>query len=41
MQNTEMLAASLIGYGWGYEQIRNFMLDKSLDRIADTDKRIQ
>lgn len=41
VQNAEMLVGSLIGYGWDYAQIRDFILDKSLDRIAINDENTQ
>lgn len=29
-----MLVSSLMGYGWGYEDIKNFVMDKSTDKIT-------
>ena len=34
IQNAEMLVGSLMGYGWGYAEIKNFIMDKSLDKIS-------
>lgn len=34
IQNAEMLVSSLVGYGWGYAEIKNFILDKSTNKIA-------
>lgn len=34
IQNAEMLVSSLIGYGWGYDEIKNFLMDKAIKRIA-------
>lgn len=33
IQNAEMLISSLIGYGWGYYEIKDFLMDKSINRI--------
>lgn len=41
VQNAEMLVGSLIGYGWEYSQIRDFVLDKALDKTAVSDSNIQ
>lgn len=29
IQNTEMLVSSLIGYGWGYNEIKDFVMEQS------------
>lgn len=34
IQNAEMLVSSLIGYGWGYGEIKEFVMNKSLNRIC-------
>ena len=34
IQNAEMLVSGLIGYGWGYGEIKGFILNKSTNRIA-------
>lgn len=34
IQNAEMLVSSLIGYGWGYYEIKDFLMDKSINRIT-------
>ena len=34
IQNTEMLISSLMGYGWGYDEIKNFVMDKGLNKIS-------
>lgn len=34
IQNAEMLVSSLMGYGWGYGEIREFVMNKSLNRIC-------
>lgn len=34
IQNTEMLISSLMGYGWGYDEIKNFVMDKRLNKIS-------
>ena len=34
IQNAEMLVSSLIGYGWGYSEIKGFIMDKSISRIT-------
>lgn len=33
IQNAEMLVSSLIGYGWGYYEIKDFLMDKAINRI--------
>lgn len=33
IQNTEMLVSSLIGYGWGYNDIKSFVEDKMIYKI--------
>lgn len=33
IQNAEMLVSSLIGYGWGYYEIKDFLMDKSINKI--------
>lgn len=33
VQNAEMLVSSLMGYGWGYDEIKSFILDKSMNKI--------
>lgn len=33
IQNAEMLVSSLIGYGWGYCEIKDFFMDKKINRI--------
>ena len=33
IQNAEMLVSSLIGYGWGYYEIKDFLMDKKINRI--------
>lgn len=33
VQNAEMLVSSLMGYGWGYGEIRNFIMDKNINKI--------
>ena len=30
IQNAEMLVSSLIGYGWGYYEIKDFLMDKNI-----------
>lgn len=35
IQNAEMLVSSLIGYGWGYGEIKEFVMNKSLNRICE------
>ena len=35
VQNAEMLVSSLIGYGWGYVEIKDFITDKSLNKIPE------
>ena len=34
VQNAEMLVSSLIGYGWGYNEIKNFITEQSRKFIA-------
>lgn len=34
IQNAEMLVSSLIGYGWGYNEIKEFIMDKAVNKIA-------
>ncbi len=34
IQNAEMLVSSLMGYGWGYSDIKEFIENKSLNKIA-------
>ena len=34
IQNAEMLVSSLIGYGWGYDEIKNFIMEQSKKLIA-------
>lgn len=34
IQNTEMLVSSLMGYGWGYKEIKEFVMDKGLNKIV-------
>lgn len=34
IQNAEMLVSSLVGYGWGYSEIKSFILDKSTNKLA-------
>ncbi|EOS40546.1 rha family phage regulatory protein [Lachnospiraceae bacterium M18-1] len=41
VQNAEMLVGSLIGYGWDYARIKDFILDKSLARISDANEEMQ
>lgn len=33
IQNAEMLVSSLIGYGWGYYEIKEFLMDKKINKI--------
>ena len=33
IQNAEMLVSSLMGYGWGYSDIKEFIMSKSINRI--------
>lgn len=35
IQNAEMLVSSLMGYGWGYGEIKTFIMDKSTNKIAE------
>ena len=35
IQNAEMLVSSLIGYGWGYAEIKDFITSASLNKIVD------
>lgn len=34
IQKAEMLVSSLVEYGWGYDEIKDFILNKLIDRIA-------
>lgn len=34
VQNAEMLVSSLVGYGWGYSEIKEFILSDRLRKIA-------
>ena len=34
IQNAEMLVSSLIGYGWGYDEIKNFIMNKTTKLLA-------
>lgn len=34
VQNAEMLVSSLIGYGWGYNEIKDFITNKAMKMIA-------
>ena len=34
VQNAEMLVSALVGYGWGYNEIKEFILNKSINKIA-------
>lgn len=34
IQNAEMLVGSLIGYGWGYSEIKDFIMSKTINKIA-------
>lgn len=34
VQKAEMLVGSLVEYGWGYEEIKDFILNKIVERIA-------
>lgn len=34
IQNAEMLVSSLIGYGWGYSEIKDFIMSKTINKIA-------
>lgn len=34
IQNGEMLVSSLIGYGWGYDEIKDFIVNKTIKKIA-------
>lgn len=34
IQKAEMLVSSLVEYGWGYDEIKDFILNKLVDRIA-------
>ena len=34
IQNAEMLVSSLIGYGWGYNEIKEFIMNKAVNKIA-------
>lgn len=33
-QNAEMLVSALVGYGWGYNEIKEFILNKGINKIA-------
>lgn len=35
IQNAEMLVSSLIGYGWGYGEIKDFIMNQSLNKICE------
>lgn len=35
IQNAEMLVSSLMGYGWGYADIKNFIMNKSINKIEE------
>ena len=35
IQNAEMLVSSLMGYGWGYDEIKSFLTDKIVNKITD------
>lgn len=34
VQNAEMLVSSLVAYGWGYDEIKKFIMDKLLNKIT-------
>lgn len=34
IQNAEMLVSSLMGYGWGYDEIKQFLENKAMNKIA-------
>lgn len=34
IQNAEMLVSSLIGYGWGYDEIKDFIMNKTTKLLA-------
>lgn len=34
IQNAEMLIGSLMGYGWGYDDIKEFIMNKSTNKIG-------
>lgn len=34
VQNAEMLVSALVGYGWGYNEIKEFILNKGINKIA-------
>ena len=34
VHNAEMLVSALVGYGWGYNEIKEFILNKSINKIA-------
>ncbi|MFG6383491.1 MAG: Rha family transcriptional regulator [Lachnospiraceae bacterium] len=34
IQNAEMLVSALIGYGWGYGEIKKFITNQSINKIA-------
>lgn len=35
IQNAEMLVSSSMGYGWGYGEIKDFIMEKSLNKICE------
>lgn len=35
VQNAEMLVSSLIGYGWGYNEIKSFIVNQSMKLISE------
>ena len=34
VKKAEMLVSSLVEYGWGYEEIKDFILNRIIERIA-------
>lgn len=36
IQNAEMLVGSLMGYGWGYNEIKDFIMQKTLNKICES-----
>lgn len=34
IQNAETLVSALVGYGWGYNEIKEFILNKGINKIA-------
>ena len=34
VQNAEMLVSSLVGYGWGYGEIKEFLENKSVNKLV-------